>query len=311
MRHFTSPSARVFLLAATVLFLQMVAYGVVTFHPEITVSDDQTTVIVNDAPDQDVIVLGKSVIVQKRAKGVLAVGGDIVVEGRVEGDVATVGGNVIQKKDAYVGGDVIVFGGAYKPESETPLREPGKETVMFGVFEEELRSMGQDPSQILAPNLSLGFLAQRLIIALFWFIITLAFTTLAPGAIGRSVARLQLSTLKVMAVGAATFLFISAVIIAGTVALPNYLSATLGVMGAVLVLLGFVFGRVVLQVSVGKLIQKHFLAGNNRSETLAILIGVLSWTLLLSLPYIWVIALFVVFAAGLGLVVTGRTSSHT
>ena len=49
-------------------------------NPEISTSDDQTTVIVNDAPEQEVIVIGKSVVVNKNAKGVLAVGGDVVVE---------------------------------------------------------------------------------------------------------------------------------------------------------------------------------------------------------------------------------------
>ena len=133
-------------------------------NPEITTSDDQTTVIVNDAPEQEVYVIGKSVVVKKAAKGVLAVGGDVTVEGRVDGDVATIGGNVIQKEGSYIGGDIIVFGGAYKPESQNPLREPGKETVMFGVFEEELRNFGQNPSQIFSPSFSLGFLAQRLVL---------------------------------------------------------------------------------------------------------------------------------------------------
>jgi len=78
-------------------------------------------------------------------------------------------------------------------------------------------------------------------------------------------------------------------------------------MGMLLLLLGYVFGRVSLQVSLGKLFQKHFLSEKNRSETLAILIGVLLWTLLLSLPYVWLIALFLVFTMGIGLVLTGRT----
>jgi hypothetical protein len=276
-------------------------------NPEITTSDDQTTVIVNDAPEQDVIVLGKSVVVQKRAKGVLAVGGDIIIEGRVEGDVATVGGNVIQKENGYVGGDVFVFGGSYKPELEKPLREVGKETVIFGVFEEELRNFGQDPAQLFAPTFSVAFVAQRLIIALFWFVITLVFTTLAPGAVSRAVARINLSWLKVTAIGAGAFLFVAVCIVSGTLVLPDYLAATLVLMGTLVLFLGFVFGRVVLQVSLGKLIQKHFLAGANQSETLGILIGVLAWTLLLSLPYLWVLAMFVIFAVGVGLVLTGRT----
>jgi len=286
-------------------FLQLFCV-VILANPEITTSDDQTSVIVNDAPEQEVIVIGKSVIVNKRAKGVLAVGGDIIVDGRVEGDVATVGGNVIQKENAYIGGDVIVFGGAYKPESQTPLREPGKETVMFGMFEDELRSFGQNPSQILTPAVSLGFFAQRLVLALFWFVISLVLTTVAPGAVSRAVARIQLSALKVCAMGAAAFMGVVALIVAGALTLPDYLSATLGIMGILILLLGYVFGRVSLQVSTGKLIQKHFLPENNRSETLAILIGVLVWTLLLSLPYVWILALFAVFVFGVGLILTGR-----
>ena len=276
--------------------------------PEISVSDDQTTIVVNDAPEQDVLSFGKSVVVQKRAKGVLAVGGDVVIEGNVEGDVATIGGNVIQKEHGYIGGDVIVFGGEYRSESRTPLREAGKETLMLGIFEEELRNFGQNPSQIFAPSFSIAFLAQRLFIALFWFVISLVFTTLAPGAVGRAVARVHLSSLKIFASGAAVFLLTIVLVTGGTLFLPNYLSATMALMGAVALLLGFVFGRVVLQVTIGKLVQKHFLAGHDRSETLAILIGVLAWTLLLSLPYIWVIAVFVIFAGGIGLVLTGRTS---
>ncbi len=298
-------------LAKVLLFISFLNLFCVAIkaHPEISTSDDRTTVIVNDAPEQEVIVIGKSVIVNKQAKGVLAIGGDVTVEGRVEGDVATIGGNVIQKKDAYIGGDIIVFGGAYKPESQNPLREPGKETVMFGVFEEELRNFGQNPTQIFSPSFSLAFLAQRLVLALFWFVISVVIITIAPGAVSRAVARIHLSALRVCALGAAAFLLSIGVIIGGAVVLPNYLGATLGLMGMLLLLLGYVFGRVSLQVSLGKLFQKHFLSEKNRSETLAILIGVLLWTLLLSLPYIWLLALFAVFIVGIGLVLTGRSTT--
>jgi hypothetical protein len=287
--------------------LQLFCIAVIA-NPEISTSEDQMTVTVNDAPEQEVYVIGKSVIVNKQAKGVLAIGGDVIVKGRIEGDVATIGGNVIQEKDAYIGGDIIVFGGAYKPESENPLREPGRETVSFGVFEEELRNFGQDPTRIFSPNLSVSFFAQRLILALFWFIISVVMTTIAPGAVGRAVARIQLSALKMCGIGAAAFLLISGSIIGGAIVLPNYLSATLALMGMLILMLGYVFGRVSLQVSVGKLIQKHLLADNNRSETLAILIGVIALTLLLSLPYIWLLALFAVSTIGIGLILTGRAA---
>lgn len=290
-----------------ILFAQLCCL-VVWAHPEISTSDDDATVIVGDAPDQEVYVIGKSVIVNKQAKGVLAVGGDVTIEGRVDGDVATIGGNVIQKNDAFIGGDIIVFGGSYKPESEHPLRQPGKETVMFGMFEEELRSFGQDPSQIFTPSLSASFIVQRLVLALLWFVISIVMTTIAPGAIGRAVARVHLSWLKIAALGAVSFLLVMALMIGGALVLPNYLSATIGIMGILLLILSYVFGRVSLQVSIGKLFQKHVLSEGNRSETLATLIGVLTWTLLLSLPYVWLIALFTIFTVGIGLILTGRSS---
>ena len=50
------------------------------------------------------------------------------------------------------------------------------------------------------------------------------------------------------------------------------------------------------------------LAATGRSETLATLFGVIVWTTLLSLPYVWLIALFSVFTFGVGLILTGKTS---
>lgn len=300
-------AVRAFLMTAAVLMLSSAAFGITI---QIATSEDQSTVIIDDAPDQEVYVIGKSVIVNKSAKGVLAVGGDVVVEGRIEGDVATIGGNVIQKENAYIGGDIIVFGGAYKPESSTPQREEGKETVTFGVFEDEIRDLGKNPSHIFAPALTVGFIAQRFVLALFWFIISLVLATLAPGAVSRAVARLSLSGLKVSALGAAVIIGIITLAIGGALLLPNYLSVTLAFMGMLLLMLGYVFGRVTLQVSVGKLIQKRFFPENNRSETLAILAGVVFWTVLLSMPFIWVFALFAIFIIGTGLILTGRASTR-
>ncbi len=278
-------------------------------NPEISVSDDEKTVIVQDAPEQEVYVFGKSVLVRKHAKGVLAIGGDVTIEGSVDGDVATIGGNVIQEETGYIGGDVIVFGGAYKPKSAAPLRELGKETVMFGVLEDEIRDLAQNPSQIFSPSLSWSFLAQRVVVALLWFVFSIALTTIAPGAVSRAVAKIHLSSLKVCAIGAGAFMVITICIIGGWVSLPTFLSATIGAMGFLLLILGYVFGRVALQVSVGKLVQKHFFPDNNRSETLATLAGVLVWTILLSIPYLWIIALFSVFAFGIGLIVTARRTA--
>ena len=272
-------------------------------------SPDDNTLIIDDAPEIEVFAFGKNVIVKKQAKGVLAFGGDIVIEGRVEGDVASIGGSITQKENAFIGGDVIIFGGSYRPESKNPLRGEGKETVMYAGYEEELRGLSQNPTQIFSPTFSFAFLAQRILSMLFWFVISLALTTLAPGAVSRAIARFQLSTLKIFAIGFFAFVATTITIIASLSVLPNYLSAIFGLMAFVLLMLAYIFGRVTMQVSIGKLLQKQFIGEKHHSETLAIFIGVFVWTALLSVPYVWTLALLTLFAAGIGLVFTGRAQN--
>ena len=177
------------------------------------------------------------------------------------------------------------------------------------MFEDELREMAQNPSEIFAPSFSWAFFAQRILSVLFWFIVSFGLTTLAPGAVSRAIARFKLSTLKVATIGTLTFLLTLIGVIGSAKVLPDYLTVSLGLMALVLLMLAYVFGRVAVQLSTGKLIQKKFLPDGNRSETLAILFGVLFWTVLLSIPYLWTLAVISLFIAGLGLVLTARTSA--
>lgn len=289
------------------LFAAALILGAAVFsYAQISIAPDNTFIVEN-APDQEIVCYGKTVIVKTEAQGVLAIGGDVIVEGKVTGDVGAIGGSVIQKDGAYIGGDVFIIGGKYKPENLNPLREDGKETVMYAGYEEELRELTQNPTSLFSPHFSLAFLAQRLLSVLFWFVVSLGLATIAPGAISRGVARFQLSTLKVIALGAVAFLVTTIGVIGSLKVLPSHLGVIAGIMALVLMLLAYVFGRVALNVTVGKLLQKYLLGERNQSETLAILIGVLTWTLLLSIPYLWTLALFVLFSAGIGLVLTARS----
>ena len=270
---------------------------------------DDKTIIINDAKESEVFSFGKTVVVKQHAKGVLAFGGDVIVEGKVDGDVATIGGSVIQKENAFIGGDGIIFGGSYRSEAANPLRNPEKETVMYAGYEQELRNLTQNPALLLSPSFSWAFLAQRLLSALFWFIISFAFTTLAPGAVSRAISRFRLSTVKVIAIGFSAFLVTTLSVIVCLSFLPNYVSAIVSLMAFVLLMLGYVFGRVALQLSVGKQLLKRFLPENRQSETLAILTGVLVWTFLLSVPYLWTLALIILLSASLGLVLTARSTN--
>lgn len=290
--------------AAIVLSLGLAASAA----PEISQIDEQT-IEVNDAAEMQVVAVAKTVIIRKSAKEVFVFGGDVIVEGSVTGDVGVIGGTIIQKEGGFIGGDVIAIGGSYKPDAQEPLRTEGKETIVFGILEDELRDLGQNPSQILSPSLTPAFLAQRLLSALFWFLITIAVTTIAPGAVSRAIARSKLATAKVAILGLAGLFGSLVLVILSVSTLPDYLSVVVWLMAVGLLMLAYLFGRVTLQFSIGKLVQKQFSNAHKPNETVAILIGVLIWTVLLSLPYVWLFALLATFAAGVGLVLTARQPS--
>ena len=283
-------------------------FSVISFGQSVAGSDE-ATITIDSAPDMEVISFSKNVVVKREAKGVLVFGGDVIVEGRVEGDVAAIGGSVYQREGSFIGGDVIVVGGKYAPDSNAPLRGEHKETIIFAAYEDELRNLAQNPSQLFAPSFSLAFVAQRLVSVLFWFLISFGFTTIAPGAVGRAVSRINLSSAKVFAAGFFTFVGASILLIAGFTVFPNYINAVLGTMAFVVLILAYVFGRVALHVTFGKLIKKRFFSEHNRSEALTILFGVLFWTVLLSVPYLWTFALLAAFSAGIGLILTARSTT--
>ncbi|HMQ02819.1 MAG TPA: hypothetical protein PKD26_02780 [Pyrinomonadaceae bacterium] len=270
-------------------------------------SDDQTLVI-ESSPDMEIISFSKRVVVKNEAKGVLVFGADVVVEGNVPGDVAAIGGSVIQRDNAFIGGDVIVIGGKYSHDSANPLRNEGKQTIIFAAYEEELRNFAQNPAQIFSPAFSLAFFAQRLLSLLFWFLLSMAFVTIAPGAIGRAVARLKLYSGKVFGFGIFIFLVSSVFLIAGFSYFPSSVNAVLAMMAFVVLTLAYVFGRVALHVALGKAIQKYVLSDRNRSDAICVLLGVAAWTILFSIPYVWTLAFLAMFSAGIGLVATARQS---
>ncbi|MCC7307228.1 MAG: hypothetical protein IT173_06670 [Acidobacteria bacterium] len=292
--------------ATSIIFLLLLISGFALGGSQSISDSDQNTLVIDSSPDMEIISFSKKVVVRQSAKGVLVFGNDVEIHGRVEGDVAAVGGSVIQKDGSFIGGDVIVFGGKYAPESDKALRGTNKQTIIYAAYEEEFQKYARDPFAILSPSFTFAFFALRVVLLLFWFLISLGLTTIAPGAISRAVARLKLSSTKIVAIGFFSFIGVNILLFAALNVLPNYMNAVFIGMALLTLALAYVLGRVALHVTIGKLIQKYFLSERNRSESLAVLLGVTAWTILLSLPYIWIFALLALISAGIGLVLTAR-----
>lgn len=266
-------------------------------------------VIIEGTHVGNIYEVNRAVEVRGEVHGVMVFGGDVVVRGRVARDVAAIGGSVYQAENSYIGGDVIVIGGAYHHGKSAPGRNPATTTIMVAGFEEELRELARSPSSLLAPAPTLPYLGGRLLSVLFWFIVSLALSAVVPGTVSRAGARLRLTSVRIAAIGFASLLVILCGVPMSLSFLPAPLAAFVGILALLLVTLAYLFGRVVLHAVTGQFLQRLLLppSANRQSASIALLLGALFWVFLLSLPFVWTIVAGGLLVVSLGLILTARS----
>jgi len=295
------------LLCVTAAVCAQAGEGTSSPAPADAASVEREALVVEGESAKDVFGIGRSVVVRGTVRhGVVAFGGDVVIEGRVEGDVATMGGSIIQREGSYIGGDVWVFGGAYHHGKTAPGRRPGTATMMYAGYEEELRRMAREPSSLLAPSWTLPALGLRMLSILFWFIVSLALTAATPGAIGRAAARLQLTSLRVAVIGLLGACVLGFGVPALAYVLPPVVGVFVGATALLLLVVAYLFGRVAIHAATGRWLQRLLLSEKYRSESVALLLGAAFWTILLTLPYVWLLAVSGLVVTSLGLALTAR-----
>ena len=236
----------------------------------------------------------------------MALGGDVIVEGVVEGDVATIGGSVIQKPGSRIGGDVIVLGGTYRAEDPSVKRKPEAMTIMYAGYEQELGDMMRNPTGIFSPHWTPTYLGTRLLVVLFWFIVSLAFTAAMPGTISRGVARLQLTSLRVAAIGLIGIVVLFVGVMLCLWIMPEPVRVLVGLLALLLWLVASVFGRVILYAATGRWLQRKYIPAGKNSEAVALLLGTGFWVLATSLPYVWPLMAVFILIISFGLALTAR-----
>jgi hypothetical protein len=278
--------------------------------PSVRVAEnDPATWIVEGDDTEDVFGMGRSVIVRGRVKnGVMAFGGDVFVEkdGRVGGDVGVIGGTITQHEKSYIGGDVLVIGGAYHHGKTAPGRDPATKTIMFAGYEDELRELGRNPLSVLEPKWTVASLGLRVLSILFWFIISLGLTAATPGAISRAAMRLQLTSLRVAVIGLLATIVLAFGVPVALHLLPPVLGLFVGALSILLLLVAYLFGRVAIHAATGRWLQRLLLSEEQRSESIALLIGSTFWAVVLSLPYLWALGVAGLVVTSLGLALTVR-----
>ncbi|HEX8142920.1 MAG TPA: hypothetical protein VF553_10020 [Pyrinomonadaceae bacterium] len=295
------------LLAAVAVRAQGEAATASTVEGASASADSVAPLIIEGQASGDVFGLGQSVEIRGRVEhGAISFGGDVIVTGRVEGDVATIGGSVIQREGSYIGGDVMVIGGAYHHGKSAPGRNPASTTVMIAGYEEELREVMRDPSTLLKPRLSLFYVGMRVLAVLFWFIVSLALTAATPGAVSRAAARLQLTNMRVAVIGFLGAIVVSFGIPLSLRVLPTMVSVLVVITAVLFLTVAYLFGRVCIHAATGRWLQRLIWREGKHSESVALLLGAGFWALMLSLPYVWPLLVAGLLVTSLGLALTAR-----
>jgi hypothetical protein len=270
-------------------------------HP----GDPQARVI-DGVSNTTVFGMGQSIRITGTVKeGAIAFGGDVIVEGSVDGDVAAIGGSVIQREGGRIGGDVIVIGGIYHHGKDAPDRDPKSVTIMYAGYEDQLRRVMRDPFSVLHPQISAVFFGTRLLAVLMWFVISLALTAAMPNTVSRAVTRLQLTSLRVAAIGLLGAVVITFCVLGSLWVLPSIVGAAIFLVAILLAVVSTVFGRVVIFAATGQLLQRRLLP-RLQSESVILLLGVIFWIVCSSLPYLWPFVQAGLFVTSVGLALTAR-----
>jgi hypothetical protein len=293
---------RIFALAVWLLVLMSAVYA----QTSTTTAAEEKVVLVNGVTDSTVFGVGSSVRVTGTVKqGAMSLGGDVIVEGVVEGDVAAIGGDVIQRAGSRIGGEVIVLGGTYHADASAQ-RNPDAKTIMYAGYQQELRELMRDPTGLLSPRWSPTFLGTRLLVVLFWFIVSLALTAVMPGTISRGVTRLQLTSLRVATIGLIGVVVLFAGVGLCLWSMPEPIRVLVGLLALLLLVIASVFGRVVLYAATGRWLQRKYVSIGKNSEAVALLLGTSFWVLLTSLPFVWPFVAVLILIISFGLALTAR-----
>jgi hypothetical protein len=270
-------------------------------------ASDEKVMVVEGVNEGTAFGVGQSLrITGTVKKGAMSLGGDVIVEGTVEGDVVTIGGSVIQKPGSRIGGDVIVLGGSYHTDDTPAIRGPEAMTMMYAGYQQELRDMMRNPTGIFSPQWTPTYLGTRLLVVLFWFLVALALTSAMPGTISRGVARLQLTSLRVAAIGLIGVLVLYGFVVLCLWIMPEPVRVLVGLLALLLCIVAGLFGRVILYAATGRWLQQKYVPAGKNSEAVALLLGTSFWVLLTSLPYVWPFMATFILIISFGLALTAR-----
>lgn len=301
-------SARAIRIASIALVsVAAAAFAWLSLTALVTSREPGPAIVIAETDDlqEDLVVMGQSVVIVGHVRGgVLALGGDVNVSGSVDGDVASIGGSVIQTEGSHISGDVLIMGGHYTHASDL-CRGEGTETVVFAGTGQALRDFFANPARkLLVPTIDRSYLGWRIAAALSSFLLAIVLVAVAPKQIGLASERLAADSLRIAAIGLVGTLAVVLFVGLALVALPAPLSAGLSALLLFALVVVQLFGRVVAYFMVGRWLQRRLLGETSRSQTVALLLGVLAFAFVGSLPIVGALLVFGTFIVSVGILLT-------
>ena len=166
--------------------------------------------------------------------------------------------------------------------------------------------MMRNPTGLFNPRWTPSYFGTRLLVVLFWFLVSLGFTAAMPGTISRGVARLQLTSLRVAAIGLIGVVVLFGVVLLCLWIMPEPIRVLVGLLALLLWLVAGLFGRIILYAATGRWLQRKYVPVGKNSEAVALLLGTSFWVLLTSLPYVWPFMATFILIISFGLALTAR-----
>jgi hypothetical protein len=118
---------------------------------------------------------------------------------------------------------------------------------------------------------------------------------------------LQLTSLRVALIGLVAAFVLVFGVPAALHLLPPVLGLFVAALAFLLLLVAYLFGRVAIHAATGRWLQRLLLRRETqRSESIALLLGAGFWAIVLSLPYLWALAVAGLVVMSLGLALTVR-----
>jgi len=256
--------------------------------------EKELTVKENTIYPSSIISIGGNIFVKGSVKkSIIMIGGSLKLDGEVKEDVICIATDIKLKKNAWIKGELLVFGGELDRHPESKVKGE------FFYFRFDLKKIENTLIPIISDSQTITFL--KILKIIFWLILTLVVLTIVPQKVSQAEEIFNKNILKIGLTGLISlfsfiFLLILLIIMSFLIIGIPFLFLLILIYFVILI-----FGRTVIFYYIGKKISHSFRL-KGITPGIYILMGVIFYTLLKFLPLLGVVLLMImnIFEIGIG-----------